>query len=254
MAVVASSGSAPSRRLGQQRRRLSVPLFSNKAPLESAPLNANSKTDSNANSTRRRRSHSSESTPTSSSLNLSQTSSLSSNRSLKSSFQTSPPTLKKSVSFASIYIREHCRDICLNPSVSSGPAVGLGWDFCDHPTGYDVSLFEETRPPRRSRSEFQLPRPVREQILLQDTGVSRQELVAAVRSINVAKRQRQHSVASQDADGAHMAFEWVSGKMKKMVGRKVSYAKEEQRLWTQARVLALERVKDQEAAAAVNSQ
>ena len=119
-------------------------------------------------------------------------------------------------------------------------------------TSYDISLFEETRPPRRSRSEFQLPRPVREQILLQDTGVS--QSLAAVRSINVAKRHRQHSVASQNADGAHMTFEWVSGKKEKMVGRKVSYAKEEQRLWTQARVLALERVKDQEATAAVNSQ
>jgi hypothetical protein len=120
-------------------------------------------------------------------------------------------------------------------------------------TSYDdVSLFEETSSPRRFRSEFQLPRPVREQILLQDTGVS--QLLAAVRSINVAKRHRQLSVASQNVDGAHMTFEWVSGKMKKMVGRKVSYEKEEQRLWTQARELALERVKDQETTATVNNQ
>jgi hypothetical protein len=121
-------------------------------------------------------------------------------------------------------------------------------------TSYDVSLFEEKRPPRpRSRrSEFQLPCPVREQILLQDTGVS--QLLAAVRSLNVAERHRQHSVASQNADGAHKMFEWVSGKMKKMVGRKVSYTKKEQRLWTHARVLALERVKDQKATAAVKSQ
>jgi hypothetical protein len=156
--------------------------------------------------------------------------------------------MKKSVSFASIFIREHCRDICLNPSVSSGPAVGLGWDFHDHPTGYDVSLFEETRPPRRTRAEFQLPRPVRER-LLQETGVSRQELVAAVRAINVAKRQRQHSIATQETEGAALAIEWMSGKVKKIVGRKPSYAKEEERLWTQARVLALERIKAQEAAA-----
>ena len=83
-------------------------------------------------------------------------------------------------------------------------------------TSYDISLFEETRPPRRSRSEFQLPRPVREQILLQDTGVS--QLLAAVRSLNVAKRHRQHSVASQNADGAHMTFEWVSGKNEENCG------------------------------------
>lgn len=247
MAVVSSSSASSSRHPREPRRRLSAPLFHNKSAQESKS-NKNGNEDSQLVTNAKPRSTSAvRSTP--SPLSSAQTSPSSSSHSLKSALQTSPSSnMKKSVSFASIFIREHCRDICLNPSVSSGPAVGLGWDFHDHPTGYDVSLFEETRPPRRTRSEFQLPRPVRER-LLQDTGISKQELVAAVRAINVAKRQRQHSVATQDTDGAAMAIEWMSGKVKKIVGRKPSYAKEEQRLWTQARVMALERIKAQEAAA-----
>jgi hypothetical protein len=139
---------------------------------------------------------------------------------------------KKRVSFHSIQIREHSRDVDVNPSVSSGPAVGLGWEYQDHPS-YDLITFEDCRPPRRSRSEFQLPRNIREQ-LLQDHGVSKSEISSAIRSINVAKRQRQASYAGQEAEAAHLAMEWLSGKVKKIVGKRLSYKKEEQKLWEEA--------------------
>jgi hypothetical protein len=156
-----------------------------------------------------------------------------------SSSQTVLSAVKKSVRFHAIMIREHSRDVDVNPSVSSGPAVGLGWAFRDHPA-YDLIAFEENRPPRRTRAEFQLPRNIREKIL-EEQGISRQEMVAAIRSINVARRQRQATLAGQEVEGAHLAMEWVSGKMKKMIGKKTTYAKEEQKLWVAAQKHAAEK-------------
>lgn len=159
--------------------------------------------------------------------------------SLKSALQLSPLTLKKSVSFRSILIREHSRDINMNPCVSSGPAVGLGWDFQDLPA-YDLIAFEENRPPARSRSELQIPRSIRESIL-QEQGVTRSEIVASVRLINIAKRQRQASLAAQEIEHVVVAREWVTRKVKKMVGKRTTYVKEEEQLWIQAEELARER-------------
>jgi hypothetical protein len=156
-----------------------------------------------------------------------------------SSAQAASPAMKKKVRFHSILIREHSRDVDVNPSVSSGPAVGLGWSFRDHPA-YDLIDFEENRPPRRTRAEFQLPRNIREKIL-EELGVSRHEVVAAIRSINVARRQRQASLAGQEVEGAYLAMEWVSGKMKKMIGKKAAYAKEEQKLWIAAQNYVVEK-------------
>lgn len=225
MAVVSSSSSAPSHQRSHTERRRRPSLSS---------LFTNGKQGGAANSDRdlkpKREAEESQSNDTTT-LSMSTSSHYPSK--LKSTVsQEAAPAMKKKVRFHAILIREHSRDVDLNPSVSSGPAVGLGWSFRDHPA-YDLITFEENRPPRRTRAEFQLPRNIREKIL-EELGVSRHEVVAAIRSINVARRQRQASLAGQEVEGAHLAMEWVSGKMKKIIGKKAAYAKEEQKLWIEA--------------------
>jgi hypothetical protein len=142
---------------------------------------------------------------------------------LKSALQLSPPVvpLKKSVSFQSILIREYSRDVDVNPSVSSGPAMGFGWNFQDRPA-YDLETFEENRPPHRSRAELKMSHSDRV-FILQDHGVTRSDIQSSIRSINIAKRQRQASLAKRVGEHLILARERVRrkvGKLTKCRGRR----------------------------------
>lgn len=138
----------------------------------------------------------------------------------------------KSVQFVSVTIREHARDIAVNPSVSSGPALGLGWAYQDH-APYDFLDFEETKPPPRARAQFQMPRAVREK-LLGDHGVHPKDMANAVRLANLGRKQRQASLAAQEVEEVTLAVEWMQRKMRKVLKRRQSYEKEEQQLWVDA--------------------
>mmetsp|Transcript_25983 Transcript_25983/g.29728 ORF Transcript_25983/g.29728 Transcript_25983/m.29728 type:complete len:207 (+) Transcript_25983:90-710(+) len=145
-------------------------------------------------------------------------------------------TRRNSVKFDSVDIREHERFLDLNPSVSSGPAIGLGWEYNDLPT-FKLNTFERNHPPRRTKIEFQIPRHIREE-MLREFGFSRGELAAAVKAINISKRQRQASVASQEVECTRLAFEWTVRKLKKIIRLRSSYQIEEARLWKNAENLS----------------
>lgn len=140
---------------------------------------------------------------------------------------------KKRVSFVTVTIREHARDVDIHPSVSCGPAMGLGWSYQDHPLPYDFHDFEDTKPPPRSRAEFQMPSAVRQQ-LLEDHGVSPKDISSAVRLNNVVRRQRAATMAAQEVEEVTIAVEWMQRKMKKVLKRRHSYKKEEKQLWVDA--------------------
>jgi len=118
---------------------------------------------------------------------------------------------EKSVQFNYIEIREHERLMDVNPSVSSGPAVGLGWLHYDFPIKYDVLEYELARiPQRRSHKlQFQMPRYHRETLLL-DLGYSRQDITANMKEINVTKRQRRISIRQRHFDKVFLAGEYTS--------------------------------------------
>jgi hypothetical protein len=140
---------------------------------------------------------------------------------------------KRSVQFVSVTIREHARDIDVNPSVSSGPALGLGWAYNDHAAPYDFLDFEDTKPPPRARSEFQMPRSVRER-LLGEHGVHPTDMANAVRLANLGRRQRAATMAAQEVEEVTLAVEWVQRKMQRVLKKRQSYEKEEQQLWVNA--------------------
>lgn len=113
-----------------------------------------------------------------------------------SSSSTSEDTTKKSVSFDSIEVREHCIVLGDNPSVSYGLPVALAWEST---SSFIVSVdeFEDSRiMNRRSESELLLSRLERE-ALLRSAGYTQRELVSALRSVQKCKRERSASLAQQ---------------------------------------------------------
>jgi len=139
---------------------------------------------------------------------------------------------KKAVNFGSIEIREHEIILDYHPVVSCGPAIGLGWESIDLPR-YSVDDFELGRGPRRLKTEFQLPRYEREEIL-REFGYSRGEISDACKLIDVAKKQRRLSIATQDVECTQIAMEWTSRRVKRLIGMRSSYQIEEAELWKNA--------------------
>mmetsp|Transcript_16123 Transcript_16123/g.23721 ORF Transcript_16123/g.23721 Transcript_16123/m.23721 type:complete len:244 (+) Transcript_16123:65-796(+) len=143
---------------------------------------------------------------------------------------------RKNVTFGSVQIREHELKLDYNPSVSCGAAVGLGWESIDLPTN-DLDDFEAKRGPRRSKTEFQIPRFMREE-MLREFGYSRGELAEACKIIDAARKQRRLSIAAQEIEFTQIAIEWTSRRIKKVIGRRSSYQEEEAKLWKNAQLMS----------------
>merc|ERR1711933_80784 len=100
--------------------------------------------------------------------------------------------------FATVEIREYQQSIVVNPWVSPGPAVGLGWDYHDIPTKFDIMEFESTRAlQRRSYYELIMPKHQRETILL-NMGYSRRELTKNTKRNDIARRQKEKLMQLND--------------------------------------------------------
>lgn len=52
----------------------------------------------------------------------------------------------KAVVFDTVHIRQHERIVLTN---EDGPALGLGWDFFDHPCATPIEIYERSKPPPR---------------------------------------------------------------------------------------------------------
>ncbi len=101
----------------------------------------------------------------------------------------------RSVSFCEVQIREYERILEFNPSVTSGPAVGIGWNYSPESQVFTIEKFEESREFDRyhSSKEFALSRDERER-LLRKWGFTQREIATSVRSILRTKNQRKQTV------------------------------------------------------------
>lgn len=127
-----------------------------------------------------------------------------------------PPKQSKSVSFGHVSLRFYPRALSDNPSVQSGPAIGIGWEYftpsaTEQP--FAVDDFESHRAgmgprTRTVSSQLVLSRHEREMILV-DAGYRQKEIAEAVRTILKAKNQRKQTVTSLMAgyDGVDVAIE-----------------------------------------------
>lgn len=153
----------------------------------------------------------------------------------------------QSVSFANVNIREYERILGDNPSCTSGPPLSIGWRFAPSPVSVSVDDFENGKGDTpRSSSEYLVPKAVRERMLKEHADVSRRDIASTVRSIQKQKSQRRKTVVNLGMQGTEEKVEMVRRSVKKAIGKRKPYSKEEKKLWDDAHQRAVEKAKQLE--------
>lgn len=123
---------------------------------------------------------------------------------------------KRSVSFSEVQVRNYERVVEINPSVTHGPAIGIGWNYSpDEDEIVSLELFEESREYSRhsSTDELALSRDERED-LLRDWGYTQRDIARSVRTILRSKNQRKQTIQNLHASHMEEAVEKATRKMK----------------------------------------
>ena len=134
--------------------------------------------------------------------------------------------------FSTVEIREYDTQVDTNPSVSSGPALGLSWSYSASVRA-TIETYEKHRPPRRQMKEMRMPASERE-FRLRMSGVSREEIEASIKSIREAREKRRKAIRQMKNDTMLERMEGIKRKLLKMFGRKKSQRQEEKELWEHA--------------------
>lgn len=121
------------------------------------------------------------------------------------------------VRFAQVKIREFEVVLTLNPAVTSGPSIGLGWDHAPNDEEYSVDEFEISRVrSRRDSKHLILPRNVREEMLL-SLGYSHREIADAIRKTVRVKKQRTQTVQNLHVSAMEEFLETATRRMKRVL-------------------------------------
>ena len=117
------------------------------------------------------------------------------------------------VSFSTVQVRYYEQILDINPAVSNGAAVGLGWRYKKG----SKSTVEEWEMQRiagtRSAHELVMPRHVRE-VMLKELGYEQKDIAVATRMILKAKNQRKVTVQNLGVQGVEQAVEEASRRVK----------------------------------------
>jgi hypothetical protein len=123
----------------------------------------------------------------------------------------------RKVGFQSVYVRTYERILENNPSCTSGPSIGIGWNY-DIEQEFFVDDFERIREGER-KGDLVLSREEREDMLL-DLGYTERELAQAVRTMIKQKNQRRQTVQNLSTSGAEEMLENAGRRVRKLLGRK----------------------------------
>lgn len=121
--------------------------------------------------------------------------------------------------------------------MSSGPALGLGWD-CEDSISCKIDDYESNRQKKKIMA---LPRPIREAILKRDCGYSNMEVARCVRKINAIKAKRRQTVTNLQHQKAEERMEDLKDSIMRMACKKMSDKEEMDRLWDDAAKIAASR-------------
>ncbi len=117
-----------------------------------------------------------------------------------SSSSSSRKTLRKTVSFSEVMIREYAVTIGDNPSCSRGAPFTLQWLYHPEPIISSLAQYELIRKmhPPRTRSQMLIPMNVRHTKLKYEWNVSTSEMLRVIKEIKVIQHQRYKSATHQD--------------------------------------------------------
>lgn len=147
------------------------------------------------------------------------------------------PKLKR-CSFSSVDIREHERIAGDNPCVTSGVPLALGWGYFQQPS-VTLDDYEYHRGPSRDKIEMMVPAGVRRSMLRDEFGVKVSEINASMKEVNIVKRGRRHTNATENMEVWVEVAQSANRKFKRFV-KGTSKTKEHEKMWEEAHKAALE--------------
>ncbi|KAG7359837.1 hypothetical protein IV203_034935 [Nitzschia inconspicua] len=128
---------------------------------------------------------------------------------------------KPQVCFDIVKIRSYGSILTINPSVTSGPAVGLGWEFDpEKDEKYALDDFERSKArsgPRRVSNQLLIGREARESLLL-SLGYSQKEIAVAIRQTIRIKNQRKQTVQNLNMLPMEEILEKATRRVKRVLG------------------------------------
>jgi hypothetical protein len=124
-----------------------------------------------------------------------------------------------SVQFGTVSVRYFKRILDVNPSVTSGPAIGLGWIYRNgQPMTVDQCESERFSSLSSARIPADLIIPRRErEIMLQQLGYTQQDIARAVRDIRKAKDMRRTTVENLNVQHLEEKVENATNMMKNLL-------------------------------------
>ncbi len=142
-----------------------------------------------------------------------------------------PKTMRR-CAFSFVDIREHERIAGDNPCVTSGVPLSIGWGYYQHKS-IELNHYESNKGLPRDKIEMMVPAAVRKSMLSDEFGVSITEMNMAMRNVNITKRQRRHTVATDHMEAWTDILQSAQRKFHRIV-KKTTTAKEQEKLWEQA--------------------
>jgi len=101
---------------------------------------------------------------------------------------------KKQARFGAVQVRFYEQEVEVNPAVSNGVAVGIGWAYeCCTELLIDEWESQKAQDAHRSPSQLILPRHIRERMLL-EAGFTQKDIAHAMRQIRRVKNQRKTTI------------------------------------------------------------
>ena len=157
--------------------------------------------------------------------------------------QKNKPRRVRRVSFSIVSIREYERILGDNPSVTTGPPIGIGWRNAPEFT-LDVDEYEKSKVVPLDSTEFLLNKQDRENMLREHTNVSDKEMASAVKAIRKEKWRRHKTVVNLNMQKAEEKAEVAKRKAKSMLNKKsLTYEVLEAKLWHNAHEIASAKAK-----------
>jgi len=122
---------------------------------------------------------------------------------------------KEAVTFGMVEIRQYERILGINPAVTDGPAISIGWKYRNDGQ-CSLSDWEQRKASgKRQGRDLLLSRSIRE-TMLREAGYSQKEIAQATRIVLKAKHQRKTTIdnASQGMEGLEYAAEKVARRIR----------------------------------------
>ena len=141
----------------------------------------------------------------------------------KGTASSSSSSVEARVAFSHVDIREYERVPGDNPCVRTGVPLSIGWKHIQH-NPIQLDTYETSKGPPRDKIDMIVPSNVRRVMLRDKFGASIKDINAAVKSVNITKRQRKQTLASENIEVLQEVLESAKRKFRRYV-RKAFQAK-----------------------------